>query len=341
MTKVLSNETETVRVLVDRVPFSSIYVNDDDNASRKFPPSAKDTKALADDIADRGQLQPVVVKVLGGTDKDLELVDQGYGYRLLAGYNRMKAMGDIGVDEVLIRIVDVEDGAGIILTNIAENMKRTGVSVIDISYAIGRLVDGEVAAEQPEGVESPVYLREPMTLKKVAASLSIGFGYASELNKFRSLRMPIQKKIHSGDIKGVLARELTGMMEEQQDAVLAKLEEGGVTQNALATHIRDKKAAKKGKAKRKGSGGGGGDGEGEGEGGGGGRVVKPVSAKKAILVLEELAAKPGKNEEGNTVEESAEQKTARVVFGLVKAFMEGKKGQQALQKGVLKALTGE
>ncbi len=241
----------------------------------------------------------------------------------------------------MVRVVEPED-LGAIFANIAENIKRKDTSFVDLSYAIGKLKDGE-SSKDDEGTVTVT--RPAMPLKDISKEIGISAGMCSELDKIRLLRTPIQKKIHTGDITWKLVRVLVTVDEAKQDELLAQAESGEISQTALAEHFGDKRrATKKKKAGKKGKGGGG-DGDGEGEegegGGGGGREKKPVSAKKALLVLDELAAKPGKDEEGNAIEETYSQTSAREVFTLVRKFMTGKLGQQALQKNVVKLFSGE
>jgi ParB-like chromosome segregation protein Spo0J len=318
-----------------------VYVDPEKNL-RRFKPGDKELESLKKDIQDKGLLQPVVVRRASNG-----LAEQGYKYELIAGYQRMDVLGQLEAEghdvEVLIREVDADD-QGVMLANVAENMRRNALSIIDLSYAIGKLRDGETGVDPETG--ATVVLREPMDVKEVAAHLGMSVGYVSELNKMRHMRLAIQKKIHTGEIIGALARIMAGMEEAEQDKVLERVVAGDISQNALYEALKDKKAEAKAKAKAKvkkarggseaGEGEGEGDGEGKGgEGGEGGTVKRSLSTKRAILILEEAVAKP-KLEEGE--EEAPVNVTTRKVLALFKAFLEGKKGQQALSKGVAKLI---
>jgi ParB-like chromosome segregation protein Spo0J len=335
----VSNEIETLKQ--DEVDIEQILVDEVQNM-RHFPPPAKAFQELKEDIRKNGLIQPVVVRPCG---------ENGFKYSLAAGFNRMKALGELYAEgaidgKVLVRVMEAED-QGAVFINLAENMKRNSLSIIDISYAIGRLADGEstpVIGEDGEPTGEVTVIVPGLSLKEIAKELGIGHGYTSELNKMRGLRAAIQKKIHNGDIKGVLARALVGMTEEQQDATLAKLEAGDVSQNLLAETAKGKgKNKRKYAADRKAKGGGGvGEGEGEegGEGGGKAKVKKPLTTKGAILVLEELAAKPVAGEDGEVPTLTATQEQVRVIFGAMLKFMAGKIGQGALVNQVVKVIEG-
>ena len=57
--KQLSNEPSDLKL--DEVTIDQIFVDESRNM-RKFPPPAKEVQDLSNDIAERGQLQPVVVQ---------------------------------------------------------------------------------------------------------------------------------------------------------------------------------------------------------------------------------------------------------------------------------------
>jgi ParB/RepB/Spo0J family partition protein len=322
MGKQLSNEVTLVEQ--DKVPFEAIFVDEAQNM-RKYPPPAKEVQDLAADIKVHGLLEPVIVRPCN--------VD-GFVYSLVAGFQRMKAIESLiaaGEDmEVLVRVIEAED-QGATFVNIAENFRRSSISIVDLSYAIGKLKDGDSSKDE----EGNITVTQPaMTLKEISEQLGMSHGNVSEIDKIRNLRTAIQKKIHSGEITKDLARQLIRMTEEEQDKVMAGIE-SGVASSELVQAAKTKKAKVK-KRKSKGSKGEGGEGEGEGgEGNGKGSEKRPLSAKAAILVFEELAAKP-KAEEGEEVaEETTSELAAREIFKQVKRLLEGKIGAKALVKQVM------
>lgn len=317
----VSNEIELLKQ--DEVGIEEILVDESQNM-RHFPPSKQKVQELKDDILKNGQLQPVVVRAASLN---------GHKYSLVAGFQRMRALTELAAEgntipSVLVRVIDAED-QGAIFANLSENMKRNTLSTIDISYAIGKLVDGEttpVIGEDGEATGEDTVITPGLSLKEIAVQLGIGHGYASELNKMRGLRKPIQKKIHDGEIKGVLARQLVNMTEEEQDKVLAQVEAGEASQNTLAEVAKGKGKKRKYKADRKGKGeaaaGEGGEGEGAPA-----PVKRGLTSKGAILVLEELTAKDADTDEA----------VKRILKVFLK-FMSGGIGQGALVKQVAKAV---
>ena len=318
--KQLSNEPSDLKL--DEVTIDQIFVDESRNM-RKFPPPAKEVQDLSNDIAERGQLQPVVVQPYN---------QNGFMYALVAGYQRMKAIELAGIEKVLVRIIDAED-SGATFANIAENFKRSSISIVDLSYAIGKLKDGDSTKDEA----GTVTVTQPaMTLKDIATQLGMSHGNVSEIDKIRNLRTPIQKKIHTGEITKDLARQLIRMDEAEQDKVLAGIE-AGESSSALVEAAKSKKAktGKKRKAKGKGKGG---DGDGEGGEDGSAPVQRPLSSKAAILVMEELAAKPKAEEGEEAAEETTSQLAAREIFKQVKRLLEGKIGAKALVNQVMKYL---
>lgn len=306
----------------DEVGIDAIFVDTAKNG-RRYETSAASIEELAQDIRANEQLQPVVVRPFTGSQN-------GHTYELVAGFRRMAAIQSL-IDsghkmKVLVRVVDAED-QGAMIANLAENLKRKDISIIDLAYAIGKLKDGASTTDQETG---QVTVTSPgMTLKEIADATGLSKGNLSEIDRMRNLRASIQKKIHAGDITKDLARQLIGMDEGQQDATLAKLDAG----ESAATIVQALKSGKKGTGKGKKARGEAVAGE-TGEGGGGKAEKRALSAKAALLVMEELTAKPAVVEGEEEVEQTDAMLKARDIFKLFKRFMEGKIGSKALLKQV-------
>src|SRR5487761_2645902 len=238
--KMTRQNVEDMNVTQDTVPIAEILVDESRNL-RKFPPSDKALKELVEDIRDKGQLQPVIVRPAA--------TNNGHKYELVGGYQRMRALQalhDEGQDvDVLVRVVDADD-EGVMFANIAENMRRSSLSIVDLSYAIGQLKDGQTTKDENGIVE---ITRPAMTLKDISVHLGLSHGYVSELDKMRNLRPAIQKSIHNGEIIGNLARQLVKMSESEQDKALEKVVAGEVSQNMLAETIKDKSVTERLRAK--------------------------------------------------------------------------------------------
>jgi ParB/RepB/Spo0J family partition protein len=312
----VSNEVPDV-LKQDEVTIDQIMVDDSKNM-RTFPISEKEMKELAADIAANGQLQPVIVR---------PATQNGYKYELVGGYRRFHAIESLvsgGTDmTILVRVIEAED-LGAMVANIAENIKRKDASVIELAHAIGKLKDGESVRDE-EG--SVTVTRPAMTLREISQSLGVSLGKVSETERMRSLRPAIQKKIHNGDISGDVARQLIKMSEDEQDAALAKIESGEVSQGQLAQAAKAKNTGKK---KRKGKG------KGDENGDEGGNTKRPLSAKAALLVLDELCDVPKAGEGDEPAPPPVESDTVRGILAQFGRFMAGKIGAKALVNQITK-----
>lgn len=114
-------------VAIDRL------VEDPDNPRKEFPPEA--IEELAQDIAQRGILQPIVVS-------DREVKDR---YLIRFGSRRWRAAIQAGLTEVPIVFAAQQRNA---YDQVAENLKRQNLSPLELAQFIGRRVDaGESNAE--------------------------------------------------------------------------------------------------------------------------------------------------------------------------------------------------
>jgi ParB/RepB/Spo0J family partition protein len=315
MTRRVDNEMPEV-LKQDEVTLDQILVDDAKNM-RLYPISEKETKELAADISANGQLQPVIVR---------PTTVNGYKYELVGGYRRIHAIESLANDgqkmTVLVRVIEAED-VGAIVANIAENAKRKDASVVELAHSIGKLKDGE-SSKDSEG--SVTVTRPAMTLREISQSLGMSLGKVSETERMRSLRPAIQKKIHNGDISGDLARQLIKMTEEEQDETLAKVESGEFTAGQVTQATKAKKVGKK---KRKGSAGD----EDEGS------VKRPLSAKAALLVLDELTVVPKAGEgEEEAAAPAVESDAVRAILTQFGRFMAGKIGAKALVNQITKLI---
>jgi ParB family chromosome partitioning protein len=102
---------------------------DPNNPRTEFPES--ELAELAQDIAERGVLQPIVV----------ELVDATGRYRIRFGAKRWRAAKRAGLRTVLVRLATRTHDA---YDQVAENLKRHGLSAWDLARFIQqRVADGE------------------------------------------------------------------------------------------------------------------------------------------------------------------------------------------------------
>lgn len=114
-------------VAIDRL------VEDPDNPRKEFPPEA--IEELAQDIAQRGILQPIVV-----SDREVKA-----RYLIRFGSRRWRAALQAGLTEVPIIFAAQHRNA---YDQVAENLKRQNLSPLELAQFIGRRVDaGESNAE--------------------------------------------------------------------------------------------------------------------------------------------------------------------------------------------------
>ena len=84
--------------------------------------------ALAASIREPGVVQPVVVRKLDG------------GYEIVAGERRWRAAGMAGLDEVPVRVIDVDENR-VIELSLVENLQREDLSPLEAAKGIAELVD--------------------------------------------------------------------------------------------------------------------------------------------------------------------------------------------------------
>lgn len=215
------------------IPVASIYVNPTDNL-RLFPATEAEVGTLANSIREHGLINPLIVRVRGERDAE---IDQKYGYILVAGFQRMRAVESLGWSQVDVTLTETLDGH---LLNVDENVVRKSLSPMDQAFVCQRLKESGM-----KGVEIAKRMQE--TSAWVTGRL-----------KFMGLRPEIQKAIHEGRVDATFAaKELALRSEAEQDEIMAGLAEGGkvakeVKAKAKATgkEVRKAKAKKEGKKVR-------------------------------------------------------------------------------------------
>lgn len=275
---------------------SDILVDETLNV-RRFRPDAKAIKEMAEDILNRGQLYPIIVR------------EKGNKYVIVDGFSRYEAIHHLNegfttskklpIKAILMSMSDAEA----FLAGASSNIIRNGMSPIDNA----RVID---------------VLHREYGMKKIdiAKSLRKSPAWVTEVGRMGELRAGVQKKIHTGEIGYSTARELLDMTDEDQDEYIAELEKekaaAGTGKGTKKTkNSRDKLREKKRKKAQ-------GESEGEGEGGGG---AVSLSAKEMKKAYEELA--------GIGLEEGKECKYSGLVQAagkLLLKHMAGKIGIKAL-----------
>ena len=148
--------------------------------------------ALADSIREHGVVQPVVVRKLDG------------GYEIVAGERRWRAAGMAGLDEVPVRVIDVDENR-VIELSLVENLQREDLSPLEAAKGISELVD-------------------KFSLTQEQAARKLGWSRAAVANKLRLLNLPeeLQQMLHRGDLSEGHARALLSLDDPLEQLHLAR-----------------------------------------------------------------------------------------------------------------------
>ena len=269
---------------------------------RHFAPDSKEIEDLARSIVARGQLQPVGVRLhTNGVAVEGSPSETPRPYELLFGFRRVLAVeyANEHLDrpdlKVLARVLTANDEDAMLL-NLDENLRRRELTMMDVSFAITRFKAAGLSGKE---------IGEKFGGKSMA--------WVSQIGRFAQLRPQIQKMIHEGKLPLGHARELAGMEEAEQDAMLAKLEKGEL--KTTADMNTERKAAKGGKRDKRGR-----------------KAAAATPSLKAVVnVFEALAQDPEKDEKtGKAPKLTAEQEWRQKVAKIVMNFLSGKIGAGAV-----------
>lgn len=300
------------------IPISDILVDESRNL-RRHPPSEKSIRELADSIqAEGGLIHPVTVELNpgpangngNGENPADETVMQHGGiasippYRLVAGYQRIRALLMLNQETVPAVVREEIDEPASRLTNLRENMDRNELSPIDLAYAIQRLQeDGKL-------------------LKDIAKETDRSTAYLSYTVGLLKLSPEIQKRVHDGSIPFKVARDLPKMTEEEQAQAIQRYDSGATAQEVT----EGRQAPRRGKKGKKGKGG-------EGEQEEAGSANRSLSAKAILNELEGMTKNLSEQEKRNKAEERALD-----LYSQVTRWVTGAIGTKALHNRVMKVL---
>lgn len=189
---------------------SEIYVDPETNGRHPSSDNKKSVRELANDIAIRGQMQPVIVRPWtmpelkpDGTAWTEEERDElaGKTCQLVFGYQRYAAvtllLEEGVVDSIKATVKDWDDNDALD-ANISENLKRKDLNMMDRSHAINLM------------------LERGRNGKEVAKSLGISAPMVSKLKSFKLLNEELQAFVASGDLTVDGAYELSSKDEKEQ-----------------------------------------------------------------------------------------------------------------------------
>ncbi len=164
-------------------------------ASKYQPRKSFDSEAIAElasSIADKGVLQPLLVR------------KQGSKYEIVAGERRFRAARQAGLTEVPVIIRDFSDQETLEIA-IIENLQREDLNALEEAEAFKALLDFGLNQEE--------------------VAKAVGKSRSAVANTLRLLKLPprarealIQKKISSGHARAILAKPAT-----EQDWMLTQI----------------------------------------------------------------------------------------------------------------------
>lgn len=194
---------------------------DADLDPRRYAVDTATVQALGKDIAENGQIEPILVRKVKGK------------YSIINGRTRARAIMWANSQKLTTEpmsvaavVLDMDDDLQAFITA-AKTFNNTPMTPIDWGTLVNKLV-----AEGHKKVD-------------IAKALGKTKGQITEWSQMASLRPAIQQKIHKGIVPWNVAQGLSGMSEEEQDEVVAAQIEGG---RDKARQVRRK--IKQGKAEK-------------------------------------------------------------------------------------------
>lgn len=138
---------------------------------------------LANSIAEKGVLQPILVRVVG---------DREYIYEIVAGERRWRASKQAGKKSIPTIIVDLNDKEALEVA-IIENVQRENLSAIEEAVALGQLIE-----------------QFDYTQDDVAKVIGKSRSYVTNILRLLKLPIEIKEMVEMGKISAGHARALLG-----------------------------------------------------------------------------------------------------------------------------------
>jgi ParB family chromosome partitioning protein len=151
-------------------------------------------RQLADSIRQHGILQPLVV------------VQEGAGYRLIAGERRLRAARLAGLEEVPVVFRDTPEGEASLALSLVENVQRHDLNALEEAEAYRRLVEGM-----------------GITQEAVAREVGKSRAHVSNTMRLLSLASAVQGALLSGAISAGHARALATLTPADQEELLRRV----------------------------------------------------------------------------------------------------------------------
>jgi ParB family chromosome partitioning protein len=189
------------------------------NQPRKFFEEEK-LAQLAESIAQRGVLQPILVRMMNGK------------YEIVAGERRFRAAERIGLEQVPAVVVHDLSDRDMLEISIVENVQRDDLNPLELAQGYHRLLN-EFALTQME------------------LATRIGRDRSSIANTLRLLQLPeeIKEKIALGKLREGHARAILALESEREQLLLArKIVDEDLTVRAIEEIIYGPKRKKRGRS---------------------------------------------------------------------------------------------
>lgn len=151
------------------------------NPRKKF--NTEDLEDLANSIAEKGVLQPILVRVVG---------DREYIYEIVAGERRWRASKQAGKTSIPTIIVDLNDKEALEVA-IIENVQRENLSAIEEAVALGQLIE-----------------QFDYTQDDVAKTIGKSRSYVTNILRLLKLPIEIKEMVEMGTLSAGHARALLG-----------------------------------------------------------------------------------------------------------------------------------
>lgn len=158
-------------------------------------------KELANSIRERGIMQPLLVRALVGSGR----------FEIIAGERRFRAAGLVGLKEVPVRIVEVDDQAAAAMALI-ENMQREDLNPLEESRGLARLIE-----------------EFGFTHEQAAKAVGKSRSAVSNLLRLSQLAKTVQAMLLAGEIDMGHARALLSLPGSSQVALAQKIVAQGLS----------------------------------------------------------------------------------------------------------------
>ena len=178
----LSLENMKERYQVHQLPVREIFADPDFNCRGSF--SALSVVDIADDIKKNGLHAPIIVRTFKVPN------DKGHKYIIVAGHRRFKAHQVNEAETIPCFIRDDLNDLEARFINLAENIKRSDLNIMDEATALGRFID------------------LGMTQQEIADKLSSTRGWVQVRCMLMQLPKEFQEEARLGNINQTVIRDL-------------------------------------------------------------------------------------------------------------------------------------